>query len=635
MPQCGMRRGHLFALPLVALALAAPADAQRSLLWRELSVGARLDADGVLHVRERHAMVFSGDWNGGERRFRIARGQHIELVRLTREDPATRSSREVRRGDLDDLDCYDWAEDDTLRWRSRLPSDPAFASTEIDYVLEYALSHILRRRGDHYVLDHDFAFPDREWPIQRYVLDLEIDAAWRVEGAQQRSFHFEPGALAPGSGFVVKARMVHIGPTAPASVRQPAPLAARLSLLAAIGLAITWWLARFVRQEERPGRWAALPHAALDPASLEANLFSLRPEVAGAVWDRSVGAPEVAAVITRLVAEGKLASTVRPGAGKHSQTPVLELRRLIDGVSLEGYESELVDKLFVDQSEITDTEKVRAYYASSGFDPVEVIREPVMRLVELALGSRPERHRAKWWLPTALSLSALVTLLTAGFLHPFDWPAVGFGALGLALIWGGSAGLAAVVARAVSSLARTLAWGLLALAAASAGYAVLVLSSLPVGMATLVGLGLGLSAVWSSTLALMRSRDRGPALARRRQLAALRLAFRDELRTQQPRLEDAWLPWLVALGLGSQVERWTRSFSVGTADSDLAASSSAWSGGSGGFSGGGGAFGGAGASASWTTAVGALSAGVSAPSSSSDSDSSGGGSSGGGGGGGW
>ena len=103
---------------------------------------------------------------------RIARGQHIELVRLTREDPATRSSREVRRGDLDDLDCYDWAEDDTLRWRSRLPSDPAFASTEIDYVLEYALSHILRRRGDHYVLDHDFAFPDREWPIQRYVLDL-------------------------------------------------------------------------------------------------------------------------------------------------------------------------------------------------------------------------------------------------------------------------------------------------------------------------------------------------------------------------------------------------------------------------------------------------------------------------------
>jgi hypothetical protein len=28
-----------------------------------------------MHVTERHAIVFSGDWNGAERRFRLAPGQ--------------------------------------------------------------------------------------------------------------------------------------------------------------------------------------------------------------------------------------------------------------------------------------------------------------------------------------------------------------------------------------------------------------------------------------------------------------------------------------------------------------------------------------------------------------------------------
>src|SRR5687767_8898180 len=65
-------------LPLLVVFLASRADA-RELHWRELSVRARLDAEGQLHVSERQQMVFTGEWNGGERAFKVAKGQHFEL----------------------------------------------------------------------------------------------------------------------------------------------------------------------------------------------------------------------------------------------------------------------------------------------------------------------------------------------------------------------------------------------------------------------------------------------------------------------------------------------------------------------------------------------------------------------------
>src|SRR6185312_6110472 len=57
----------LAAFLLLAFVLPGTALAQeKSLHWAALAVHAQLDAMGVLHVEERHAMVFTGDWNGGE-----------------------------------------------------------------------------------------------------------------------------------------------------------------------------------------------------------------------------------------------------------------------------------------------------------------------------------------------------------------------------------------------------------------------------------------------------------------------------------------------------------------------------------------------------------------------------------------
>src|SRR5512146_2328293 len=158
---------------LVALPAAAPLAA-RELHWRAFDVAARVEADGSLRVAETQAMVFTGDWNGGERRFRVALGQSVEVVRMVRIDPGSGRETELVRGDLDQVDHWAWTDGTTVRWRSRLPSDPPFAATEIDYRLELVYRGILLRDGERgFTLDHDFLFADRDGVVERFTFALE------------------------------------------------------------------------------------------------------------------------------------------------------------------------------------------------------------------------------------------------------------------------------------------------------------------------------------------------------------------------------------------------------------------------------------------------------------------------------
>ncbi|HEY9034925.1 MAG TPA: hypothetical protein VIN71_13370, partial [Pseudomonadales bacterium] len=82
-------RGGLLCRIIVAFAgmlllmLSAHCQA-KSLYWQSLDVVAELDAAGGLHVVERQHMVFDGDWNGGERVFRLGFGQRLELLGMKR-----------------------------------------------------------------------------------------------------------------------------------------------------------------------------------------------------------------------------------------------------------------------------------------------------------------------------------------------------------------------------------------------------------------------------------------------------------------------------------------------------------------------------------------------------------------------
>src|SRR5690606_13729469 len=129
-------------------------------------------------------------------------------------------------------------------------------------------------------------------------------------------------------------------------------------------------------------------------------------------------------------------------------------------------------------------------------------------------------------------------------------------------------------------------------------------------------------------------------LAYRRRLVSARRYFADELAQAQPRLRDAWFPYLLAFGLADQVDQWSRDFGARTRHRAGASTlGTAHGGDGGGWSGGGpqfggGSFGGGGAGGAWGVAAAGMAAGVSAPSS---TGGGGGGASfaGGGGGGGW
>src|SRR5215468_6341699 len=192
--------------------------AERELHWDSLDVAARLAANGVLDVTERHATVFTGDWNGGERVFNVRPRQKLEFISLERIEESTGRAEPLRQTVRPNaVDEYSWAGRQTLRWRSRLPSDPPFANTRLTYVLHYKLSGTLLREDEQeYRIDHDFAFPDRPGPIERFTLNLDLDPVWQPLGKYQH--RYSAGPLEPGESFVVNIPLGYSGSVEPTAI---------------------------------------------------------------------------------------------------------------------------------------------------------------------------------------------------------------------------------------------------------------------------------------------------------------------------------------------------------------------------------------------------------------------------------
>lgn len=639
-----MNRSNRLAtfLALSALCLGAlPASSQdRSLYWKELAVRARLDAQGTLHVEERQTMVFTGDWNGGERSFNLRMGERLKLRGVSRIDPETGAAKPLVPGDLSQVDQYDWADSSTLRWRSRQPIDPPFENTEITYVLDYTVSGILEERGGLYRFRHDFAFPDRAGVIERFVLDLEIDPVWRPQGAVPA--HLEKRNLAPGESVIVGSDLALAPGAKPAAdVHRAAPAPLRY-LLFAVALGVMTTLYFSLRQREAAlGRYEPLPPVPeWDEAWLREHLFSFKAEEVGALWDRRVGPPEVAAVLARLVGEGMLESEIRSQGLWIFKKDVLHLRLLTDRSALTGYERQLIDKLFFGGRTETDTESVRSHYRRSGLNPSGLIEPGIQK----ALETRPElrkKTRLGGWKRTAyLSLGAAALFGLGAVTHPERTLVPALIAI-FAAVWLSIFGLIAAF-QWRSRVERPDAVSLTFLLPGLIFYlvcAALVCSEIwAPDMWTSAGLALLPLVLWSSLLNNARSRETAETIRNRKLLAAIRRQLAQELEGPEPRLKDEWLPYLLAFGLGSHMDRWFRSFggsrsSAGSFSSS--GSSFGSSGGSSGWTGGGGAFGGGGSTASWAAAATGLASGVSSSSSSGGGGGGGGGSSGGGGGGGW
>ncbi len=323
---------------------------------------------------------------------------------------------------------------------------------------------------------------------------------------------------------------------------------------------------------------------------------------------------------------------------------VLHLKLLADRNAFSGYEKSLIDGLFFGGRSETDTETIKKHYKGSGFDPAARIRAGVEGAVQGRRGMGGSRIAPSKRRTMSIAIAAAAVLILSAATHSGEGsfiPSIVFSFV--------VAGLPAI---GLGFSARKKIHGL------PVALAIAILLAGAIGLEPFLFLGYGLSAgfvaawmavglaVLSCVLNLAKSREPDTRVARRREIAEARRWFARELENPKPDLEDAWAPYLLALGLHHSVSRWFSRFGAMTASSaasgatsgSLSSISGSESASGTAFTGGGGAFGGAGATAAWVGAMGAMSAGVASPGSGSSGGGGGGGgggSSGGGGGGGW
>lgn len=640
-------RSLAVALRLVLLLPCALVAQDRQLSWPVVSITAHLDSSGALTFQERQTIRLSGDWNGIERNFNLRNTQSLVLRSLSRIAVASGEAIHLREdSDIDDIDEYAWVNNgSTLRWRARLSTDPAFNDTTLVYQIDAVYDRILITNADgSYQLDHNFAMIDREGSIDSFELTLTLDSAWIAPAGF--TGRFQPGALPPGTGYLVNLNLRYSGAGRPANVRFGADDNTRTALFSLLAAAALLFFIRLVLRERSLGRFAPVP----DPASitaewLEHHLFSMLPEVAGALWDDNTSAPEVAAILARLVQEGKLTNRVETSKVLWISKQELHLTLEVDRAELAPHERALIDALFEGSARTTSTSQVRERYKSTGFDPASTIKKQLDTMVGTVAsgGSKPS------WKPTGLLLLAgLIAVIIGITTEKADAPAA-IVTLGISIpVFLIPMGFALGAQRSLESLGFALL--LLAIVlGAYIGIIARIILLVPVdalGAITCTGITLWAIGLARSLTNIASSRQSPERIAQRKRLYAARELFRRELRNARPALKDEWFPYIIAFGLASQADRWFKAFGgmhdassavlVGQAASRGSGASGSSGSGWSGFGGGGG-FSGGGSSASFAAAVGGMAASVPSPSSSSSGggSSSSGGSSGGGGGGGW
>jgi len=634
-------RSLIFRIALAILVTSPLLAQDKTLSWNRVKIDAQLDADGALRIREEQDILFNGDWNGGERIFSLNSGQRLALQSIARIDESG-SEIALTQGDLSAVDQYSQG-GSTVRWRSRLPEDPPFASKAITYVLRYSISNVVElvdERIPSFSLSYDFAFPDRAGVIRDFELALDLDPAWSAQPVRMQQKNISPGESAG-----VNLALRRLDGVIPGRFFIGAP---RVGRYAAIGVLLVLAAAaifRYWKSEQGNARWSPLTTEGVDTGFLQEHVFKHPPEVVGAAWDDVTGSAEVAATLARMTQEKKLKTSVE-SRGRIFKRNVLVMELLVDRRTLTGHELILVKAFFEGKEKTTDTDSVKKRYQHSktGFDPGEKIESHVSEAVErLFPKDQRKRPRPSAW-PLYLAFFAALGLAITAIVFDGGNSFAIAGLLFVQIVCMVIAGIAgAIQGSAVHGVrARSIAtFFVLSLIVLNAGV-ILTSQNLRLGWLSV----LACVALPAAILFVILHHASTPFTAAyidfRRRLVRSRHFFEQELKKEQPVLKDEWFPYLLAFGLQEHIDRWFKAFPAMAAASGGIVSSSVGSGSSGSassssWSGGGGAFGGAGASGTWAVAAAGLASGVPAPSSSSSGGSGGGGgfSSGGGGGGGW
>lgn len=613
----------------------------RDLYWRQMDVEAYLNKEGELEIIERQYIVFNGDWNGGERVFDLQYRQTLELTGIYRIENGQKIA--LQQGRLDQVDQYAFIDSRTLRWRSRLPSEPEFKDETLVYELHYKMGNILHRNGDNYLLNHDFAFSRRDDVILKYSLNLELDPVWSSNlGNKIRILRDE---IKPGDSQVLYLPLEYLASGTPASQVSQASLEELQIALALLLLFILIRSAQYIHHEKKHAKYESpININDIDHAWLEKHVLNELPEKVGSQWDADTDSAEVAAVLARMTQEGKLESRVEEKGFWIFRRSILHLKLKVDRSTLKDYELSLIKLLFYNKSTATETntDLIRDRYRSTGFDPASKLRRWLPDRELTTKQNKKSLLKGKL-LTIALFLSGSA-ILVYSFNQEFDLLFVSLALFGVTLFYLFNQ-IFRFSPRVRNAVERPIIASLVALGFYStfvAGIAWFIYFD-PMGLSlpvTIVaGAALYAAMLFNNLVNLSKTRVSKKKIQRRKQLCVARHYFKNELTKANPDLKDEWFPYLIAFGLDNRINRWFRRFGDNDRSlaDDYAHSSSSTSSGNSSWTGGGGSFGGGGASGSWTAAAGSIAGGMSPPSSSSSGGGGGGGggSSGGGGGGGW
>ena len=339
--------------------------------------------------------------------------------------------------------------------------------------------------------------------------------------------------------------------------------------------------------------------------------------------------------------QGAISTTVEK---KRFFSAKLTMQLLVPHSSLSGHHRTLVDKLFFGGRTRTDTDAIQKHYRSTGLDLAAVVKPAIEGELSRIAGWNEKVPPRDLWIAIGLLVASIALLIVVAVRKSGADDSLVFGSFFFGFI---ALAFGCIFASINRDALRFFLPRLLLVLLPSVPLMAARIYFLWHGSESLFSLeAMSVSvffalAVLNLLLSVLRTPDSAARLGFRRTLLSARRYLREQLRSAEPRLRDAWFPYLLAFGLGSNVDRWFRRFDPAGRSTGLRSSPSSFGTSSPGFSpsswtGGGGAFGGAGASGSWVMAAAGVASGVSKPGSSGGGGGGGGGgSSGGGGGGGW
>jgi hypothetical protein len=557
---------------LLALSLTAAAMGEDAVHFRSIVVRFDLAADGAMHITEEAQLDIPDGVDTAERRYWADAEQRVTFDRITRVDLAPPIEKRfatpsngtvtwqvspgtatyVIESTIADAVIPAWS---LPRGRlthdaSGLLADPAQRARTLLALWKEAAQQPRSR----YLLDYQYPMG----PVSEEGTDIALQLFW-ADG-------WTPVHTITGDTIATKLehtpidttrwRVTHLFDYVRAGT--PPAVDVRRHLLRMVAIAgfpvacLILWLLFLAREMLRRG---IRREPDVDERALQETVYAEPPEVVAAQWTGIASAPRIEPFLRRLEKRGKLRIGVEPRG--EDDEPLVTLRLIAPREQLSPYERAGIDALIPDGWE-TSSDAIVKRRDYEGFDPLATLTAELNRIAVEHGG----KAKAPWYskLTSFAIFAGGVYLLLQETIRYQHEPALLVAALvfssSLSSIWPD------VVVR--TAIRNRLRWSLLLLipaliATAAMAFAYAALEQ-PPGVYGAAGLSLLLLATYKAMLAANATRAPRTARQRLAELARARTWFRAELRRDHPRLRDDVIPWLEALGLRPDINRWRRRF---------------------------------------------------------------------------